>query len=101
MFIAAFAETDYDPDVRTGVSVYDMGGDISTVDLTITRKALRGFEVASVALSPDEARALSAWLLRGAERCEKVRTEASRALTGDTAATDPQVEAIASDDVLV
>jgi hypothetical protein len=71
MFFGSTAETDYDPAVRTSVSVYDMAGDVSTVDLSIGRRR----EFASAALSPAEARDLSAWLLTAAEYCEKVRAE--------------------------
>ena len=69
MFIGATAETDYDPAVRTSVSVYDMAGDVSTVDVSIGRDR----QFASANLSPAEARDLSAWLLTAAEHCEKVR----------------------------
>lgn len=72
MFIGAIAETDYDADYRVGVGVYDMGGDISTVDLSVTRNHGR-IEVMSAALSPAEARELAGWLLVGADRCDAVR----------------------------
>lgn len=72
MFIGAMAETEYDPAVRTSVSVYDRAGDVSTVDVSIAKNR----QYPCVNLSPAEARDLSAWLLTAADHCEKVRTEA-------------------------